>query len=100
MIARADDADPAAVTAAAEAIRRPDRPVFVVAAGHDDRGLGEWIAWLQRSIATPSPQAPPRPVARPRPAVPPPPPAKRDEGTRVPAFDHTGAFSHCGGRAW
>ena len=44
----------------------------------------------------------PRPVARPRPAVPPPapPPVERDEAPRVPAYDHTGAFSHCGGRAW
>ena len=48
VIARADDADPATVAAAAETLARPDRPVFVTAAGHDDRGLADWAAWLRR----------------------------------------------------
>jgi Ni2+-binding GTPase involved in maturation of urease and hydrogenase len=50
VIARADDADPATVAAAADALARPDRPVFVTAAGHDDRGLEEWAAWLARRV--------------------------------------------------
>lgn len=77
-ICRADQADPAAVRAAAAALRerRPDVPVFVLAAGHDDRGLHEWAAWLTAHVDARTGDGP-----RPR--------AARGRG----GFDHTGAFA-------
>jgi Ni2+-binding GTPase involved in maturation of urease and hydrogenase len=51
-ICRADQADPAAIDAAVAAMRerRPHVPVFVLAPGHDDRGLHEWAAWLEGQV--------------------------------------------------
>jgi len=51
-ICRADQADPLAVDAAVAAIRarRPHVPVFVLAPGHDDRGLRGWAEWLEGQV--------------------------------------------------
>jgi CBS domain-containing protein/Ni2+-binding GTPase involved in maturation of urease and hydrogenase len=51
-ICRADQAEPLAVDAAVAAIRErhPGLPVFVLAAGHDDRGLHDWAAWLTGQV--------------------------------------------------
>jgi Ni2+-binding GTPase involved in maturation of urease and hydrogenase len=51
-ICRADEADPAAIDAAVAGMRRrrPHVPVFVLAPGHDDRGLREWAEWLEGQV--------------------------------------------------
>ena len=51
-ICHADQADPAAIDAAVAAMRqrRPHVPVFVLAPGHDDRGLHEWAQWLEGQL--------------------------------------------------
>jgi Ni2+-binding GTPase involved in maturation of urease and hydrogenase len=54
VICRADQGDPVAIQAAGQAMRerRPYVPVFVLAPGHDDRGLHEWAAWLEGRMRT------------------------------------------------
>ncbi len=51
-ICRADEGDPAEIDAAVRAMRtrRPYVPVFVLAPGHDDRGLQEWAEWLRGQV--------------------------------------------------
>jgi Ni2+-binding GTPase involved in maturation of urease and hydrogenase len=51
-ICRADQADRAAIDAAVADLRarRPHVPVFVLAPGHDDRGLDEWATWLEGQV--------------------------------------------------
>lgn len=51
-VCRADQGDPVAVQTAVHAMRerRPYVPVFVLAPGHDDRGLHEWAAWLEGQV--------------------------------------------------
>jgi hypothetical protein len=51
-VCRADEGDPAAIEAAVRAMRerRPYVPVFVLAPGHDDRGLREWAEWLEGQV--------------------------------------------------
>jgi hypothetical protein len=51
-ICRADEGDPAEIDAAVQAMRqrRPYVPVFVLAPGHDDRGLDEWAEWLHGQL--------------------------------------------------
>ena len=77
-ICHADEGDPAAIEAAVRALRerRPHLPVFVLAPGHDDRGLHEWAAWLEGQATS---------GRRPRDAGAP--------AGRAAPFDHTGAFA-------
>jgi hypothetical protein len=51
-ICRADEGEPAEIDAAVRAMRerRPNLPVFVLAPGHDDRGLEEWAEWLHGQL--------------------------------------------------
>jgi Ni2+-binding GTPase involved in maturation of urease and hydrogenase len=51
-VCRADQGDPVAIQTAVHAMRerRPYVPVFVLAPGHDDRGLHEWAAWLEGQV--------------------------------------------------
>jgi CBS domain-containing protein len=51
-ICRADEGDATEIEAAVGAMRRrrPYVPVFVLAPGHDDRGLREWADWLEGQV--------------------------------------------------
>ena len=58
-ICRADQGDQSEIHAAVTAMRerRPYVPVFVLAPGHDDRGLPEWTDWLEGKVRERSDQA-------------------------------------------
>lgn len=51
-ICRADQGDPAEIQDAVTALRErcPYLPVFVLAPGHDDRGMREWSDWLEGEV--------------------------------------------------
>jgi CBS domain-containing protein len=52
VICRADQGDSVAIQTAVQAMRerRPHVPVFVLAPGHDDRGMHEWATWLEGQV--------------------------------------------------